>query len=225
MIRLHLMTRRCELSAADRELIDRAVARFERRLRHFAPDALDLFLDLERHARREEYRGSVRLDILGTSLLAKRNVAPSLHALLARAFDDLEDKLERYEAKLRRDASHERRRASLSAAEARAAERILLEERELLDRALAGDRAAFSHLVEAELPGLTRTIAQALRDAGRQPSEEEIQHVLADVLAGAFAALQRKPARWSMSVWLAAQVRRQVTRERQPALAQSVGSG
>ncbi len=226
MIRLHLMTRRAELAPADRALIDREITRLERRLRHFAPDALDLFLDLERHAHREEYRGSIRLAILGTVLSIKRNTAPSLHALLGRAFADLEERLERYEARLRRDYAHARRRPALSLEEARAVERQLLEERELLDRALAGDRAAFTSLVESELPGLTEAIARALQDAGREPTEEAIQHLLTDVLARAFVELKRKPARWSLGAWLVALARRQVAREqRQAEVAQPIERG
>lgn len=213
MIQVHLMTRRCELSAADRDFITREVARLERRLRHFAPDALHLFLDVERHARREEYRANIRLDILGVALPVKRNKGPSLHALLKEAFADVEDQLERYLAKLRREYLHERKRASLRTEEIDAAERQLLEERELYDRALAGDQEAFDLLVEAELPALARRIERELSQAGRTPTRDEVQHLIGDVLATAFAELAQKPARWSLGTWLGFLAHRQIERE------------
>lgn len=213
MIQLHLMTRRAELSAADRDFINKEIARLERRLRHFSPDALHLFLDIERHARREEYRANIRLDILGVALPVKRNTGPTLHALLKAAFSDVEEQLDRYLAKLRRDYLHERKRASLQTEEVEAAERQLLEERELYDRALAGDQAAFDTLVEAELPGLARRIEAELTRVGRTPTRDEVQHLMGDVLATAFAELAQKPARWSLRTWLGFLARRQIERE------------
>jgi len=128
-------------------------------------------------------------------------------------FQDLAEQLERYMSSLRREYAHERKRASLSAGAVRAIERELLETRELLDRALAGDRAAFDELVEAELPSLARIIEAELAKAGKDNSDEAVRHVLSDVLTMAFGELPKKPARWSMLAWLAWLARRLIARE------------
>jgi ribosome-associated translation inhibitor RaiA len=213
MLNYHLTTERCELGAADRGELEKHLRRLEAQLRHIDPDLVELDLKIERHARRDEYRGSVRLFVISQVLAAKRNAAPTVRAFLKQAFDDIEEQLRRFKAKLRREYAHGRKRASLSPAAVRFRERELLEERELLDRALAGDRQAFEQLVEAELPGLDRVISRTLAAAGRQPTPEEVQHILAEVLTLAFRELARKPARWSLGGWLAWLARREIARE------------
>lgn len=221
-MKLMLTTRRCTLTDRDQEILDHYLQRLEPELQHFDPDLVHLSLDIERHARREEYTGRIRLSIMGTLLPARRNVAPTLAALLKLAFDDLHEQLHRFKSKLRRDYIHERRRASLSPEMVKVQERVLLDERELLDRALAGDRAAFDTLVNRELPTLTRAIARLLAEHGRPTDTETVEHVLADVLTTAFTDLARKPTRWSMAGWLAWLARRTIRRDvKQEAVAQS----
>ena len=221
-MRVRLTTRRFELGPEDRMALERAVSHLERQLGHVAPDAAEIELDLERHPRRDEYTGSVRLHLFGRALPAKRNAAPTARALLKRAFDDLEEQLARFKARLRREYAHERKRASHSPEAVRFQEQVLLAERVLLDRALAGDRAAFDTLVQAELRGLDAVVRQALARAGREPTDEAVQHVIGDVLAVAFRELARKPARWSLGGWLALIARREGEREaRELAVAQS----
>jgi len=221
-MKLMLTTRRCALTDRDQEILDHYLQRLEPELQHFDPDLVHLWLDIERHARREEYTGRIRLSIMGTLLPARRNVAPTLATLLKLAFDDLHEQLHRFKSKLRRDYMHERRRASLSSEMVKVQERVLLGERELLDRALTGDRAAFDALVNRELPTLTRAIERLLAEYGRPTDTETVEHVLADVLTTAFTDLARKPTRWSMAGWLAWLARRIIRRDvKQEAVAQS----
>ncbi|MCS7172545.1 MAG: hypothetical protein N0A24_03925 [Armatimonadetes bacterium] len=220
---LHLATKRCTLTSGAEKVLKRHLERIERRLRHFPPDLLHLELTVERAARKEEYTGSVRLRI-GTHVLpARRNRSETLEGLLQAAFEDLEEQVGRFKARLRRDYAHERKRASLPEEALRAHERALLEERALLDWALAGDQEAFHALVEEELPVLRRVLERELRTAGREVTEEVLEHFLADVLTVAFRELPHKPARWTTVGWLAWIARRVVGEEtRGLSVAQSV---
>ncbi|MDR7416653.1 MAG: hypothetical protein QN193_08280 [Armatimonadota bacterium] len=210
---LHLVTKRCAFSRDAEKALERHLERIRRRLRHFPPDLLHLELTVERAARKEEYTGSVRLRI-GTHVLpARRNRAETLEGFLKAAFEDLEEQIGHFKARLRRDYAHERKRASLSAEAVRAYEQALMEERALLDQALAGDREAFHALVEEELPHLRRVLERELRAVGREGTAEELEHVLADVLTVAFRELPRKPARWTLAGWLTWIARREVERE------------
>lgn len=222
-MKLTVTTRHCALTPADQEMLDRHVAQLERRLRHIDPDLVHLTLVIERQARRDEYRGSARLVIFNRALPAKRNTAPTIAVLIKRSFEDLEDQVQRFQQRLRGEYAHERTRASLPPEAIAARERELLEERELLDRALAGDSTAFNALVDAELPAVSQVIARALLEQGQEVGPEAIEHVLADVLATAHENLARKPARWTLGGWLAWTARRLVKEEaRGLALAQSV---
>ncbi|HZU05678.1 MAG TPA: hypothetical protein VFB73_06870 [Chloroflexota bacterium] len=213
MLQYHLTTRDCELAASDQRALQHHLEHLERQLRHFQPELVHLDLLIEHQPRRREYVGSFRLSLPGTVLVARRNRAPAVRTLLKEAFEDLEERLARYKAALRRDYAHERKRAALEPEQVRFCERVLLEERELLDRALAGDRTAFDQLVQQELPGLARQIEALLAASGREPSPEAVEHVMADVLATAFARLAQKPARWSLGGWLGWLARREIDRE------------
>lgn len=199
---VHVTTQRCELGGNAREVLDRSVARLQRRLRHFRPDLVHLEIRVERAARKEEYTGSARLFLPGRVLYARRNRSATPEGWLRAVFDDLEEQLSRYKAKLRREHAHERRRASLPPEAVEAYERTLLEERELLDRALAGDREAFDRLAEEDLPALHRTLERELIRLGRTVTPEAVQEAVADTLSVAFRNLSRKPARWTLGGWL-----------------------
>lgn len=215
MVKVHVTTKRCELTPADHQELERHLARLDRRLRYIDPDLAHLAIEIERRVRKLEYGGSFRLSLFNRPLPAKRNAAPTIEALLKQAFDDLEEQLERFKSRLRRAYSHERKRLSLPPEAVRYRERELVEERELLDRALAGDRDAFTVLVNAELPGLSAVIGKILVEQGQEPSPEAIEHVMADVVAIAFRELVHKPARWSLGGWLAWLARREIRREQE----------
>jgi hypothetical protein len=177
---------------------------------------------VERHARREEYLGSVRLSIFNQALPAKRNAAPSLSILFKRTFEDLEEQLDKFKAKLSHSRTQQRKRVSLSPEALHAQERAMTEQRELLDRALLGEREAFETLVNTELPGIRPVIARLLAENGRAPSIDEEERVLSDVFGIGFRELGRKPARWSIAGWLIWLARREIRREaRELAVAQS----
>lgn len=213
MLRYHLTTQRHEWTPADERALQRHLQRLEPQLRHFRPELVHLDIRLVHQPRADEFVGSFRLSLPGTVLVARRNRAPTVAALLHQAFADLEERLARYKARLRREYAHGRKRAALEPEQVRFLERELLERRELLDRALAGDRAAFDALVEHELPGLRRRVERLLVAAGREATEEAVEHVVADVLAKAMAELAHKPARWTLGGWLGWLAQRVVERE------------
>lgn len=213
-MKLHLATKRFDPPPSLETDLQRYLQHLAPRLRHFEPDLVHLDVAIEWHPRKRDYSGSFRLSAAGGLLPARRNRAAALEGLLDAAFDDLEEQLTRYMSRLRREHRFERKRTSAASDEVvQARERALLEERELLDRALAGDREAFDRLVTDDLPEVERAIAQALAEAGREPSRETTQHVLADVMVVALRALPEKPARWSMPGWLTWLARRQIRRE------------
>jgi len=222
MIKHHVTTQRCDLSPIDEREIERFIARLERRLPHVDDDLVHLTIAVEYQPRRDEYEGSIRLTLFNRVLRAKRNAGPTIQALLKQAFDDLDGQLTRFMGKLRRDFTYQRKRPSIAPETARMIERDMLAKRELLDRALAGNREAFNALVDTELPILSRAIASALVERQIDPSPEAIEHVMADVLVIAARDLAKKPARWSLSGWLAWLARREIEREaNRQAVAQS----
>ncbi len=97
----HTTTKGFTLTPADEARLDRRVARLEKRLRSFNPDLVHLQAVIERHARREEYTGSVRLSVLDQVLAESRNTAPSVRTLLTEVFSDIEAQLDRLKAGLR----------------------------------------------------------------------------------------------------------------------------
>ena len=215
-MKLQLTTHDFELSREDQEVIERHRAKLERQLRHFDPDLVHLTVNVERQLRNGDYLASVRLTLLNNHTLpARRNSGPAVAVVLRRAFEDIEEQLIRFKSKLRREYTYERKRASLAPDVVQVHERALLEERELVDRAVTGDRAAFDTLVDAELSALSQVIARTLIEHGREVGPEGIERAMEDVLATAFGDLARKPARWSLGGWLLWLARRRLRREAQ----------
>src|SRR5688572_2867760 len=102
-IKFHTSTRRCELGPEEQKVLDHELERLERRTPQINPDLMHLGIHVEKHPRRQEYEGSVRLFVVNRALPARRNRAPTVAALLRRAFEDVEQQLERYKAQLRRE--------------------------------------------------------------------------------------------------------------------------
>ena len=211
-MQLHLTAKRLDITPDVEEVLTRHLNRLRPRLRHFAPDLVHLDVALRRHPRKQEYSGSIRLSVTGTLLPSRLNRADTLEGLIKAAFDDLEEQLNRYKARLRRDHAHERRRASLPRETIEGWMRALLEERELLDRAVAGDRDAFDRLIEEDLPSVRRGILEALIERGEDLRPEMVEQVLADVLTVAARHVTSKPPRWSMNGWLTWLARKEIRR-------------
>jgi hypothetical protein len=108
-IKFHTSTRRCELGTEDKAVLEHELERLERRTPQVDSDLMHLGIHIEKHPKREEYEGSVRLFVVNRALPARRNRAPSVAALLRRAFEDVEQQLDRYKAQLRREPRHHRR--------------------------------------------------------------------------------------------------------------------
>jgi ribosomal subunit interface protein len=107
-LKYQVTTRNCELTESAQGVIEHGIKRLERHLKHFDPDLTHLDLVIERHARREEYTGSVRLNVISQALPAGRNTGPTMEALLRSAFEDIEEQLSRYKSKLRREHTYDR---------------------------------------------------------------------------------------------------------------------
>lgn len=211
-MQLHLTAKRLDITPEVDEVLTRHLNRLRPRLRHFAPDLVHLDLALRRHPRKQEYSGSIRLSVAGRLLPSRLNRADTLDGLINAAFDDLEEQLSRHKARLRRDHAHERRRASLPQETIEGWERVLLEERELLDRAVAGDREAFDRLVDEDLPSVRRGIVEVLIERGQAAGPDAVEQILADVLSVAARQITRKPPRWSMNGWLTWLARKEIRR-------------
>ena len=100
-MRRHTTTKGFALAPADEARLERRVARLEKRLRTFDPDLVHLQVVIEKHPRREEYTGSVRLVVLEQVLAASRNTAAKVRTLLTEVFSDIESQLDRLKAELR----------------------------------------------------------------------------------------------------------------------------
>jgi ribosome-associated translation inhibitor RaiA len=222
MAKLHVATKRFELTPVDEHEISRHVERLNPRLKRIDPDLVNINLEIEWDPRLNEFRGSTRLTIFNEALPARFNSGPTVEAFLNRAFEDIEEQLERFKSKLRRAYKYERKRTSLPPEAAQYQERQLLDERELLDRALSGDRSAFDELMNVERPGLSAVIARSLEESGYDSTQVNVDQIMTDTFAIAFRDLARKPARWSMGGWLAWIARREIDRLlSQQAVAQS----
>ncbi|HEX7091891.1 MAG TPA: HPF/RaiA family ribosome-associated protein [Longimicrobiales bacterium] len=104
-MRRHTMTKGFALTPANEARLKRRVARLEKRLRSFDPDLVHLQVVIEKHPRREEYTGSVRLVVLEQVLAASRNTAATFRTLLTEVFSDIEAQLDRLKAGLRGEAA------------------------------------------------------------------------------------------------------------------------
>jgi hypothetical protein len=96
-------------------LIDRLVAKLERKLARVQPDLADLEIAIRKQARRMEYVSRVRLSVMELALPAMRNRAPTIEQLLREAFRDLNEQLDRLNAGLRGERLRHRRRAARNA--------------------------------------------------------------------------------------------------------------
>lgn len=219
-MKIHVVPKGCSLGTADERVLERRIARLQRRLGHFDPDLVELDVVIEKQPRRQTYTGSIRLSVMGQTLPARRNAAPRIRTLIREAFEDVERELDAFNAGLRSEAAWRRRRGRRgNGAGARDAfareERELIEQRAMLDRALAGDRGAFDALADTTLPGVRRVIFDTLSRGGHEPGNKELTEALITTLSAAFRRLGEKPDGWTLYGWIA-QVAREELRGRIP---------
>lgn len=112
---VHVTAKNLTLSPADEKVLDRLVQRLRKRLKTFEPDLVQLDLALEKHPRRPEVTGSVRLFVVNRTLTARRNSANNVTSLLQAAFDDIEEQLDKFKAELRGEAARKRRSVPVAA--------------------------------------------------------------------------------------------------------------
>jgi hypothetical protein len=211
-MKVNVTTHNHVLSDQDQAAVTHLEQQLDRYLTHMDPDLVALTLDLEKHSRREEFLGSGRLVIFNRALPARKNSAPSLPVLVKRIGEDLEDQVRRFRARLGREYVYGRKRTALTSAELELAERQMGADRDLFDRALAGDEAAWQELVELERPRLRGLIAAELGAGSDGEDDQTVDDMLARVLEIGFQDLARKPARWSLFGWLTRLARREARR-------------
>ncbi len=91
------------LRPADEKVLERRLARLEKRLGSFDPDLVTVEIVMERLSRTREFVGQFRLVVAGRVFTASRNSARTPRGLMTEAFSDLEEQLERWLADLRRE--------------------------------------------------------------------------------------------------------------------------
>jgi hypothetical protein len=212
-MKINITTHNYRLTDQDEAALEHLERKLGHYLRHVDPDLASITLDLERHSRREEFLGSGRLVIFNRALPAKRNSAPTLGVLIKRIGQDLEDQVRRFRARLGREFVYGRKRGALTSAEQELAERQMGADRDLYERALQGEEAAWQELVELERPRLGGVIAAELGETGGGPGGEGTDELLDRVLERGFRDLARKPARWSIFGWLTWLARREARGE------------
>lgn len=107
-MKVHVTARNLTLTPADQRMLDRKIERLEKRLESFDPDLVHLDFTVERHARKPEYTGSLRLFVVNRTLTAARNTADTPAGLIQAAFEDIEEQLDRFKAELRREPERKR---------------------------------------------------------------------------------------------------------------------
>jgi hypothetical protein len=201
-----------DLADGDRELLRRHVAHLEERLQHIEPDLINLDVVIEKQPRREEYASHVRLVVMNQPLTVSRNRAPLVRTLIRQVFDAIEKDVAQRLSALRGRAAAQRKRGMRNVASAQRARHGLEEERALLDRALAGEKATFDQLAESRLAGVRKVVYEILSEGGRQPTDAALDEALALTLSRAFEDLHRKPEHWSLHGWLSWTARRELKR-------------
>ncbi|MBI4496971.1 MAG: HPF/RaiA family ribosome-associated protein [Chloroflexi bacterium] len=181
------------------------VEKLEPLVQHFPPDGVHVNITVERHQRTQDYIVSMRLGLADAVVLVSKEMAPGLDVAARLAVEDIIDQLGRYKAQLSGQPDYDQAASDLHPQTMTAAGRALVDERELLDRSLAGDEAAFTDLTRRHLPAVTRTVRRALREQNitdRAQQDERLRHILAQTMALAFRDLPRKPAHMSLQGWL-----------------------
>jgi len=107
-MKVHVTAKNLTLSPADTRKLERRISKLRKRLDTFEPDLVQLDLAVERHPRRPEFTGSLRLFVVNRTLTARRNAADSPGKLIQAAFEDVEEQLDRFKAELRREPARKR---------------------------------------------------------------------------------------------------------------------
>ncbi|HWV58654.1 MAG TPA: HPF/RaiA family ribosome-associated protein [Longimicrobiales bacterium] len=105
---VHVTAKNLTLSPAATRMLERRISKLRKRLSAFEPDLVQLDVAVERHARRPEFTGSLRLFVVNRTLTAARNSADTPMGLIQAAFEDLEEQLDRFKAELRRESARRR---------------------------------------------------------------------------------------------------------------------
>jgi len=203
----HVSTKGFEPSDNLHVEIEKKRQKLAKLVEQFPQDVIHLDLTMERQPRREEYIASLRLGLTGTVLAAhERGVTPE--NALHKAVNILETELAHYKARLRHENAVSRRREDLTTVESDLLQDDLRTERELLDRCLAGNKAAFDDLVKEYMPELLQAVREEAARTGPGkplPSDEELRAVVQEALAEAFQRLPHEPPRANLANWLVAE--------------------
>lgn len=211
-MRYHIMAPNIELSDQMQANLMGKLQKIERFVQRFPPDTVDVDVTVDRHQRTQDFVVSLRLGLTGTVLVAKEQ-APGLEQAAIAAVDDVLDQLKRYKAKLRGEGAIAHSRQPVSPEAMVDIIEPLLEQRELYDRAIAGDTGAFEQLMNEEGFSVRRVLRQELQRHGIHDGPEQdalFEMLLGDALAEAQSDLARKPSRMSVPGWLSLKARKAV---------------
>jgi ribosome-associated translation inhibitor RaiA len=111
-MKVHVKAKHLSLTPGETRRLNRFVGRLRKRLKTFDPDLVHLDLAVEKHPRKAEFTGSVRLFVVNRMLAARRNAGQTPAELLQGAFSDIEEQLDRFKSDLRRDAARKRHRSA-----------------------------------------------------------------------------------------------------------------
>jgi len=212
-MRLHIRTHGCELTARDEACLQQQVARLEKKLLRLQPDLVDLEVAIDKQARRKEFVSHVRMVIMEQALVAGRNKAPSICALLKHAFGDLEEQLDRLNSGLRGEKAWERKRGARSAKGTAASQREMEMLRARLDALVAGKRSDLEAFVESRLKGVRSTIFDIMAKDDLHPTDEQLDNALIRTMDVAERDILSKPDGWSLEGWLSWVATRELPRE------------
>ena len=86
---------------ADREQLERRIARITKKLPHMNADLLHLVVRIDKQPKRDQYLCSARLGILKRVIAARGKYNANARAAIGETFDDLERTLDKFMAALK----------------------------------------------------------------------------------------------------------------------------
>jgi ribosome-associated translation inhibitor RaiA len=93
-----------DLPEADRDILERRIARINKKLPHMSPDLLHLVVRIDKHATHNEYICAARLSILNQILAVRGRYERGAHSAISQTFDDVERQLDKFMAGLKQRA-------------------------------------------------------------------------------------------------------------------------
>jgi ribosomal subunit interface protein len=214
-LKWNLVTKNLHGHALLRKKLRQKIAKLEKHLKHFPPDAVHLHIALERHPRREHYTAALTLRV-PSNILRSEKSSPDL----IKAFDDankaLLRELESLKAELRRETFWKRRERRAELRQVKAEGFAPEPQAEGSGPQNLGD--VIRELLAAHYKRLLRYARRQLWHditAGELPREAIDPRAVVDEAARrAIAEPQKKPAAMAYLLWFYVLVRQELARRR-----------